>query len=215
MMKDVLRVPGPLRVVEGWLGADIADRLLERAIGLTAAFTDGRIGVDSGRVDVSIRQVQRFDAFDSLVGEDRELAGLVTARLKGLLDDSLKSFGMPPIALARLELELVAYGHGGFYLRHIDTLAGDERDAADPARGDRVLSAVCYLHRRPRRFTGGDLRLHAIVGDAFVDVEPVHDRLVLFPSWLPHEVRAVSCPDSDFADSRFALIGWFRRSRTP
>jgi Rps23 Pro-64 3,4-dihydroxylase Tpa1-like proline 4-hydroxylase len=43
----------------------------------------------------------------------------------------------------------------------------------------------------------------------FHDVEPLHNSLVVFPAWLPHEVLKVSCPSGRFADSRFAINCWF------
>ena len=57
------------------------------------------------------------------------------------------------------------------------------------------------------------LRLHVLSKPdekrKFVDIDPVHDSLVFFPSWLPHEVLPVSCPSRRFMDSRFAIHCWF------
>jgi Rps23 Pro-64 3,4-dihydroxylase Tpa1-like proline 4-hydroxylase len=79
-----------------------------------------------------------------------------------------------------------------------------------------VLSGVYYFHRRPRAFTGGELRLYAIGDpDRFVDIEPTHNTLLVFPSWAPHEVRPVSCPTGQFMDSRFAINCWLHARRPP
>ena len=80
----------------------------------------------------------------------------------------------------------------------------------------RALSGVYYLHRAPKGFSGGALRFYAI-GDAnrFVDVEPVHNSLLVFPSWAPHEVMPISCPTGAFMDSRFAVNCWLHRRSAP
>lgn len=105
-------------------------------------------------------------------------------------------------------MELAAHGDGDFYRRHIDTFIRGEVTGTD-----RVLTAVYYFHARPKAFTGGELRLHSFRspddGGSWVDIEPAHDSLLLFPAWAPHEVRPVSCPGGDFAQSRFAINCWY------
>lgn len=114
-----------------------------------------------------------------------------------------------------VELELVAHGDGAFYSRHIDTFTGEAAEA-DSGR-QRLISAVLYLHVWPKAFSGGALRLYALgrtstIAD-FVDIEPQHNSLVAFPSWIPHSVERVSCPSKDFMDSRFAINAWLWRKR--
>jgi predicted 2-oxoglutarate/Fe(II)-dependent dioxygenase YbiX len=111
----------------------------------------------------------------------------------------------------KFEFELVAHNDGAFYRRHIDT------QTAAGSETLRILSGVYYFHAQPKGFTGGALRLLAIGGSAtapatFVDVEPAHNTLLVFPSWAPHEVRPVICPSKRFADSRFAINCWVRRA---
>jgi Rps23 Pro-64 3,4-dihydroxylase Tpa1-like proline 4-hydroxylase len=76
---------------------------------------------------------------------------------------------------------------------------------------------VYYFHAQPKAFSGGVLRLHSLAsgkgdGGEHVDVEPVNDTLVFFPSWYPHEVLPVTCDSSRFEDSRFAINFWVHRS---
>ncbi|GDY69657.1 hypothetical protein SAV14893_090500 [Streptomyces avermitilis] len=40
------------------------------------------------------------------------------------------------------------------------------------------------------------------------DWEPEHDSIVFFLPTAWHEVRPVSCPSKQHADSRFAINGW-------
>jgi Rps23 Pro-64 3,4-dihydroxylase Tpa1-like proline 4-hydroxylase len=103
-----------------------------------------------------------------------------------------------------IELQIAAHGNGAFFRRHNDSLKGWNMN--------RVISAVYYFHRQPCAFSGGALRLYPLTGEGHVDVEPAHNRLVVFPSFVQHEVLPVACPSGDFMDSRFAVNCWFRRA---
>jgi Rps23 Pro-64 3,4-dihydroxylase Tpa1-like proline 4-hydroxylase len=136
----------------------------------------------------------------------------VDRRMRELFPALSAEIGTPPFELESIELELVAHGDGAFFGRHIDTFT---RAAANIDQ-QRILSAVYYFHARPKGFSGGALRLFALSAVAgkdaeFLDIEPEHDTLVVFPSWVPHEVCKVSCPSGSFADSRFAVNCWFCR----
>jgi Rps23 Pro-64 3,4-dihydroxylase Tpa1-like proline 4-hydroxylase len=112
-----------------------------------------------------------------------------------------------PIAEPTLENELVAHGDGAFYKRHIDTKTADYQDV----ERIRVLSGVYYFYTEPKAFTGGALRLYTIggkEGENFVDIEPVRNSLIVFLSWVPHEVLLTYCPSKRFVDSRFAINCW-------
>lgn len=113
------------------------------------------------------------------------------------------------------EFELSAYRDGDHFGAHIDT---DER--LDRVR---VLSCVYYFALTPRRFSGGELRLHGFPTLAtvktgrpppFVDVTPETDTMVIFPSWLSHEVLPVRVPSGNWADGRFTINCWIHRAST-
>ena len=124
--------------------------------------------------------------------------------------DLVAKLGATPVEAPTLELQLVAHNEGAFYKRHIDTQTASERNYV------RVLSAVYYFHATPKMFSGGALRLYAIgdpQGQTFIDVEPAHNTLLVFPSWAPHEVMPVNCPSGRFADSRFTINCWVHRRK--
>jgi len=139
----------------------------------------------------------------------------LTDRLLPLAASFIEALGVSRFEPDGVELELVAHGDGAFYSRHIDTFT---REAADASSGrQRLISAVFYLHRSPKAFTGGALRLYAL-GRAdtladYVDIEPQHNSLVVFPSWAPHSVERVACPSGAFSDSRFAVNAWLWRRK--
>jgi SM-20-related protein len=145
----------------------------------------------------------------------RELDGyrqILKAKILGLVPSLISQLRVTPFDAPKLETELVAHGDGAFYKRHVDTQTLRRREAI----GIRVLSGVYYFHVEPKAFTGGALRLYAIGSnndENFVDIEPVNNSLLVFPSWAPHEVRPVSCPSKRFIDSRFAINCWLRRQK--
>lgn len=110
-----------------------------------------------------------------------------------------------------LDYHFTAHNDGDFYRPHTD--AGPGWLSA------RTLTFVYYLHRTPRPFTGGCLRIfdtqvvggHARDAATFRDIEPAHDSIVFFPASARHEVRPVSCPSRTYADSRFAFNGWLHQ----
>lgn len=118
-----------------------------------------------------------------------------------------------------LELELAAHGDGAHYRPHTDLPIGDKRKQRTIG-DDRVLSSVLYFHAEPKGFSGGALRLFRLgaeeTGDesAFVEIQPIRNSLVVFHSWVRHEVRPVHCPSREFRNYRFALNCWFRRKLT-
>lgn len=144
---------------------------------------------------------------------------LLKARLKAMLPEIFRRTGTRPFEVEKIELEIAAHGDGAFFARHIDIPAGPGRNlyARDgDAYRDRILSAVYYFHCEPKAFSGGALRLHRFGGgdgpDDRVDIEPVQNSLVVFPSWAEHEVMRVACPGGAFANRRFAVNAWFCRT---
>jgi SM-20-related protein len=120
------------------------------------------------------------------------------------------ALGMSPFKPAAFEIRLAAHGDGDFFKPHRDTMVGEER-AFSPH--DRLITAVYYLHRQPRRFTGGDLLLHSFDKSPALVIEPRDNRLVAFPSFLMHEVTPLAVPSDEWADARFSVSCWFDRER--
>ncbi|GAA5047785.1 2OG-Fe(II) oxygenase [Nocardia callitridis] len=110
-----------------------------------------------------------------------------------------------------------------------ELVTGDDRDQLSthtlPRDELRRVGFVYWLHTRPRRFYGGQLRIHDVGvrdGRPVVDAEyrdcPVeHDTIVFFPASAPTTLRPVTRPadlrpvnasPGDPTGSRFALRGW-------
>ena len=122
----------------------------------------------------------------------------------------MRTLGIPEFEISHLEYELVAHRDGSFFRRHIDTAT---QSARENTKSDRVVTAVYYFHDMPKQFTGGELALAPLGPGAPKLIEPANNRLVAFPSFVPHEVLPVACPVNDFSNARFAVNIWLRREK--
>ncbi len=189
------------------MGPDMVGRLLTLAFDREMDFMPTKVGNGAkGRIDPTIRASLLLRDFGDLRAE-------LEVRFGAALDAAVRALRLSPLRLHRLELELVAHNDGAFYHEHIDTFTGQP-----DGESERALTGVYYFHRQPKGFSGGDLRLHAIAPMAdgtrrFNDISPDLDMFVLFPAWVPHEVRPVHCPSGAFGDSRFAVNCWYRSRR--
>lgn len=190
----------PCHTQPDWLPPDMADALLDYGIANEVRFRPGSI-MHSGKltVDETIRQVSVLGHLGPFHAAMVKAALAAKPRLETL-------FGMPAFTASQVEIEMAAHGDGAHFQQHIDTFAvGHNRP------NPRVLTLVLYLHRRPRGFVGGALRLHALGGTAIRDIAPDHNQLAAFPSFAPHSVQRLTCPGGAFADRRFAINMWIHR----
>jgi SM-20-related protein len=148
------------------------------------------------------------------------LRPLLESRLRELFPDILRRTGVRAFEPEYVELEIAAHGDGAHFHRHRDIPIGPGRAPLGGDRSgtqDRLVSAVFYFHREPKAFSGGALRLYRIGGDIDlaedrVEVAPLSNSLLVFPSWAIHEVCRVDCPSGRFEDHRFAINAWFCRT---
>ncbi len=160
-------------------------------------FGEGKFALDE-RVSIATRELGPFRP-------------ILESKILGLVPHLMATLRTSPAENPKLELQLVAHNEGAFYIRHLDTHTTRDRGRI------RVLSGIYYFHSLPKAFTGGSLRLYAFgdtEGENFIDIEPRHNSLLVFPSWAPHEVRPVSCPSGHFSDSRFAINCWVYRGKS-
>ena len=140
-------------------------------------------------------------------------------RLRAMAPDLFRRTGTRPFDVDHVELEMVAHNDGAHFNAHSDIPVGPGRErlgSGPDGRHERLLSGVYYFHREPKAFSGGALRLFRFGGgsaaDDSVDLEPIQNSLLVFPSWAVQEVRRISCPSGAFEDSRFAVDAWLCRS---
>ncbi|MEU3693816.1 2OG-Fe(II) oxygenase [Streptomyces narbonensis] len=197
----IWRLPATVCHITGFLGERTAGLLLERAIASTgdrlkpSLVRDRELAPDLRKS----RSCPDFQAPELLAAID-DVREAVEHTLGVDCRYTEPSYG------------LNVHNDGDFYRPHQDTSA-----AYAPRR---LLTFVYYLHRTPRPFGGGELRvfdaalpLHTETTGAWEertwrDWEPEHDSIVFFLPTAWHEVRPVVCPGRQHEDSRFAINGW-------
>lgn len=136
-------------------------------------------------------------------GGDQTGRGMLYGLLDRLQQDLQKETGTALDGLLTEGL-YAAYPSGGYYRRHVDSVAGTPQEI-------RKYSYLIYCNEDWQPSDGGCLRIHTDGGGetapagatpSFVDVEPRAGTLVVFRSEVPHEVL-------DTSAARLAVAGWF------
>lgn len=201
MIESIFCGPPAHGRIANWLGPQMVQRLLHFAQAQRDSFRASGVSnhnADKKVVDLTVRQSHKI----KLQGQLRDE---LQAGARAALPQMCRQLGSGRFEPSAFEIEMVAHGDGAFFAEHCDRYA-------DTRSHRRLISAVYYFHRLPKSFSGGVLRLYPLAGGdnskTFVEIEPVNDTLVFFPSWFPHEVLPVSCPSGRFEDSRFAINCW-------
>jgi SM-20-related protein len=194
----------PYYIKENFFGPALINQLLEYTVENQTHFEASTMGPGDGVLNPKYRVSSILRDFGSLKQE-------IKSRFKTVFQEAIESLRMHPFQLYGTEREIVAHANGAFYNRHIDTATSSSEVSV------RVLTAVYYFHAQPKKFQGGDLRLLPLRSSAdetnYLDIEPINDRLLLFPSWVPHQVMPVVSESVDFKDSRFAINCWYHKLR--
>lgn len=193
-----MAVPAPMVLVQHPLPKELHSELLDQTIAREASFSVA--GVSTGDDDYRRARV----AFDF------PLKARVEQMLMEHVRNSYALLDLPRPQRESLETHLTTSNDGDFYRAHNDS--GSEQVA------DRLVTYVYYFHRRPKAFSGGELRLYDCrieagewrASEGFRDVEPSDNSMVIFPSWVIHEILPVRCPTRAFGDGRFTVNGWIR-----
>ncbi len=189
-------------VVDDFLAAEEHDELLAYALVSEDQFQPGTVS----SYEPGVRQNQAIMNFGESVH-----SRFLENRLLIWFPLLAKTLGIPMFPLSAFESQLTAARDGYYFKTHSD-------ESPDIPR---VLTCIYYLHREPRGFAGGELRLYDCIGDGderraaetFATVHPTANRLVVFASNELHEARPVRCPSVEFADSRFAVTMWMHRAK--
>ncbi len=190
-------------ILDNFLAPPLVAVLLDHAIASETHFRQAK--VEGAKLDPQFRVALDCGSLPGPLGKAFEAA------IFDRLAEIWRGVGIPPFPVVRTELSLAAHRDRAYYRKHIDTFTHDAR-SAEPS--DRIVSGVFYFHRQPKAFTGGELAIHSIMGTEVVQtIEPRSNRLVVFPSFVPHEVMPVCLPGDQFADARFSINCWLHRGR--
>ncbi len=198
----------PFLLYRDILGVDYVAGLLDYVAGRQSDFEGGRM-YDRQAGKAIADPVQRDAAYLPDLGP---FAGPIKSFVEAIAAPALKALHLSEGKVEPREFVITAYRDGSHIGEHIDTYERPERV--------RILSCVYYFATNPRRFSGGELRLYgfpksSIAGGSvpapFAEVKPCTDTLVVFPSWIRHQVMPVCVPSKAWLDSRFTINCWMHR----
>ena len=191
---DGLRA-APFVHIRDFLSHAERERLVSAALAMQGLFTPGGVGRGADR---KVRPLERR-ALAVRLSDRANVSAWLVAKLREALPTVSMLLRIDSHDLRRTGLTMVAHPDGGFGVRH---------------RDGTPLSAICYFHRDPRPFSGGDLLLHDTdvetgrsSASEFSRVAPLGGSIVFYPSYYAHEVAAVgSGPgEGDFATARLSV----------
>tara|TARA_Y100001947_G_C10239009_1_gene260847 strand:+ start:97 stop:777 length:681 start_codon:yes stop_codon:yes gene_type:complete len=87
------------------------------------------------------------------------------------------------------EMVISYYENDDYYKPHIDHF---------------MISIFCWFHRSPKAYSGGDITLT----DTNTTIECKHNRMLMFPSYYPHEVHPIKMENRKIGYGRYALINF-------
>lgn len=200
-----IEVDPPYCLIENFLSEAEAERALAHAIAHAAHFRDSTVShVATQGTFKADYQLRRSRILDNVA----DVAPMIGRQLFQTMPRVWPTLGMAPIAFRTMECQLSAHGDGDFFNTHTDN--------GLPDIAHRTMSYVYYFHRRPKKYTGGHLRLYKTVvhegthsaGNLVADIDPPYNGLMVFPSYIHHEVTPIQCASAELADQRLTLNGW-------
>lgn len=207
--RDLVAMRCPHVIFRNVLGTEAVAGLLEHVAATQADFKPREVfNHESGHRSVDVNRRRSV--------WNRDLGGFAApfaTCVRKIIAPTLEQLQLSGVVPEPKGLEINAYGDGSQFGAHVDNI--------NRVAKLRMLSCVYYFSMTPRQFSGGELRIHALptlsAGEsdgspAFVDIVPEADTMVVFLSWLRHEVRPVSVPSKAFIDSRFTINCWLHRA---
>ena len=189
---------------DAFLPAAARDAMYEHVCGDGASYAPSKVyGADiEGRIDEAHRK-------SMIALDDPWIRERILPALDGPVRAARRFYRIDDVPLERAEIQVTASGAGDFFATHCDD--GSARHYA------RMLTFVYYLHRHPRAFTGGDLAVFdsQLEGGVFrpassrITIEPVDNRLIVFPSDRYHAVGLIEGDTPTIGDRRITVNGWF------
>lgn len=136
------------------------------------------------------------------------MAAMMMPKLEELMPKLWPRLEIDPVPFNSMECQITAHGDGDFFAVHTDN--------GTPEIAHRQISYVYYFHREPKQFSGGHLRLfHTLFqggygkcGRIAAEIDPPHNGLMVFPTFIFHEVAPIRCASAAVTDQRLTLNGW-------
>ena len=195
----------PYALLENFLTEADAESAMAYALAHQGEFRDSTVSLAAQQGTYSTdTKLRRSRILDNVA----EIAPTVGRKLYETMPRIFQALQMPPINFRTMECQISAHGDGDFFNTHTDN--------GLPDIAHRTMSYVYYIHRKPKRFSGGHLKIYKTVihegmhsaGDLVADIDPPRNGLMVFPSYIQHEVSKLTCPSTALEDQRLTLNGW-------
>lgn len=139
------------------------------------------------------------------VGAVRAACDRLSWRIAELLPTLFTVLGVEPFPVPNIPLGVVNGLSGHCGIPHTDESGGRFK-----------ISLLYYIHKAPKAFRGGDLEFYDVDATSSTghSVDPLSriyhedNLLIVFPSHTFHGITDVRCDSDEFADGRFAVIGF-------
>ena len=194
--------PAPYVQFDDFLEDQDVDRLIEFVQRHEEDLSPSSVLAAPGDEEAEIRRSRTLFELD-------EIWPMFEPQLVGLLPTIRREIEEPWFPLHHIERQLSVHHDGDFF--------GTHNDNGGPAVRSRLVTYVYYFNMAPKQFGGGDLWVYDYFeqdhvrwkGDEHVILEPRHNSIVFFPSWVHHEVRPVQSMIEGIAGCRMTVNGWF------
>ncbi len=205
-------------IIDDYLTDKLAEKVLKEFIGLETHYEQAAIGSDGHVFDgcdqcIAIKKFNKFSTRDNKVvyindhfkGKEYNSIIINAMNLSIGSDGLVKLFdslpGIFPILkhVNTSEAILSRYGKCDFYGIHNDPVPGIEQR--------RILTFVYYVNKVPIKFEGGNLIMYSDDYKEKIEIEPKHNRCVVFESKTYHAVDSVTLSGA-FDEGRFSVNFW-------
>ncbi len=196
----------PVLCIDDFLSEEEAQSVLQEALDLKKVYMPARVfdGLNSTKIDPEFRsnEVVYLDEVFRSCPERSDILRIMKAKIwtpecRAIWHDGYHIFDIINYSTWQ-EAVLSRYGDGGFYKQHQDT------------RWDhityRLVTIVYYVSGPNANFEGGELVLSE-KGET-LRIKPQHNRAIVFPSFMSHEVETVALEKDDWGNARFSLNYW-------
>ena len=195
-------LPAPLLQFDDFLDPSKVDRLIEFVRAHEGDLSPSSVLAAPGDEPSDVRRSRTMFELD-------EVWPMFERQLVALLPMMRRELGVPWFKLGRIERQLTVHHDGDFFGLH--------NDSGGPEVATRALTYVYYFNLEPKQFEGGELWVYDFVdrdhvlhkGEDHVVIEPRHNSIIFFPSWVHHEVRPVRALAEGLDGCRITVNGWF------
>lgn len=197
---------GPVLCIDDFLDEEDARKVLQECLDLKKVYMPARVfdGASSTKIDPNYRANDVVYLGDVFKG-DSERSDILRIMKERMWSEDCKKLWHEGYYIFDIinystwqEAVISRYGESNFYKKHQDT------------RWDhityRLVTLVYYVNRTPEQFSGGCLTLSN--GEERLPIEPKHNRAIVFPSFMFHEVEPIKMNSDRWEDGRFSLNYW-------